>query len=119
MTPRGVLIENRRRLSLAFRWRDRCLTVALWGAWWPPFDAIRRLVASEAFQWSAFIADLADVLSVAAGAVGLLLAWGVYDHWRGTSASAGVIGTWRRQETPLTLGTSSEPAPWTPPDTGS
>jgi hypothetical protein len=104
-----VLIEDRRRLSLALRCRDRCLTVALWGAWWSPFDAIRRLVATEAFRWNEFAADLAKVSSVAAMAVGLLLAWGVYDRWREASARTGGAGAWRRREASLALGTR-EPA---------
>lgn len=110
MTARGVLIEDRRRLSLAFRCRDRCLTVALWGAWWPPFDAIRRLVLSEAFRWGEFATDLAEVLSVAAVAVGLLLAWGVYDRWSEASARVDGAGVRRRRETSLAFVTSFEPA---------
>ena len=109
MTPRGVLIDDRRRLSVALRCRDRCLSVALWGAGWPPVDAIRRLVLADAFRWSEFAADLAKVLSVAAVAVGLLLAWGVYDRWREASPRAGGVGVWRRRETALALG-APEPA---------
>lgn len=110
MTPRGVLIEDRRRLSLAFRWRDRCLTVALWGTWWIPFDAIRNLAAIEAFRWSAFVADLSEVLSVAAAAVGLLLAWGTYGHWREASEGEDGVPSRRPAEISPMLGTSSKPA---------
>lgn len=46
--------------------------------------------------------------SSAAVAVGLLLAWAVYDHRR--EASEAGAGTWRRRETPLALGASAEPA---------
>ena len=82
MTPRDVLIENRRRLPWAFRWRDRCLTIALWGLWWVPVDTIRHLFASESARWTAFLADLAQVMAVAAVAVTATIAWGIYARRR-------------------------------------
>ncbi len=66
--------------------------MALWGAWWPPFAAIRRLVLTEAFRWSEFAADLAAVLSVAAVAVVLLLAWGVFGEPAGPDPAGAGFG---------------------------
>lgn len=87
MTPRDVLIEDRRRLPWAFRWRDRCLTIALWGLWWAPVDTVRHLFASETARWTAFAADLAQVMGVAAVAVMAMVAWGIYDRRWGRSAA--------------------------------
>jgi hypothetical protein len=80
MTPHDVLIENRRRLQWTFRWRDRCLTIALWGPWWVPVDTIRHLFANESALCTAFAADLAQVMSVAAVTVIAMIAWGIYDR---------------------------------------
>jgi hypothetical protein len=79
-TPLDVLIEDRRRLPSAFRWRDRCLTIALWGLWWLPVDTIRHLFVSETARWTAFVADLAQMMGVAAVAVTAMVAWGLYDR---------------------------------------
>jgi hypothetical protein len=81
-TPRDVLIEDRRRVPWAFRWRDRCLTVALWGLWWAPVDTIQHLFASESTRWVAFLADLAQMIGIAAVAVTAMVAWGLYDRRR-------------------------------------
>ena len=83
MTRRGLLIEDRHRLSLAYRWRDRCLTVALLGVWWHPADLIRHVIASEAFRWNVFVTDLGGVLAVTGAAVALTLGWGTYDRLYG------------------------------------
>ncbi len=82
MTRRSPVIEHRERRPVACRWRDRCLTVALWGLWWQPFDTLRYLIASEGFRWDVFVADLTGVLGVAATAVLLVVGWGSYDRWR-------------------------------------
>jgi len=87
MTPHDVLIENRRRLPWAFRWRDRCLTIVLWGLWWVPVDTIRHLFASETARWTAFATDLAQVISIAVAAVTVMITWGICDRRWGRSAA--------------------------------
>jgi hypothetical protein len=87
MTPHDVLIENRRRLPWAFRWRDRCLTIALWGLWWAPVGTIPHLFANESARWVAFLADLGQVAGIAAVAVTAMVAWGMYDRSWGQSAA--------------------------------
>jgi hypothetical protein len=54
----------------------------LWGLWWQPLDTLRQLIASEAFRWDGFVADLAGVVGIAAMAVALVVARGCYDRWR-------------------------------------
>ena len=44
MTRRDLIIEAPGQRSRALRWRDRGLTLLLWGAWGRPVDAVARCI---------------------------------------------------------------------------
>src|SRR5262249_40189239 len=94
MTGREWIIERPRQRSVRLRWRDRCVTAALWGAWCYPIEALARITAPEvtarltgsasvsALLGEGFLADVTDAARVASILVASLLTWGSCARWR-------------------------------------
>jgi hypothetical protein len=85
VTGRDLVIDVPARRSWLLRWRDRCLTLLLWGAWGRPVDALARLaigpVGSDSGPvWDTFLRDLAGATSATSILVVLLYAWGGYQR---------------------------------------
>jgi hypothetical protein len=89
------VIEQPGRRSPRVRWRDRCVTAALWIAWCYPVEALARLTAPEmtaqiagispvaALLGDAFLDDVTAAARLAGVLVAGLLSWGSYSRWRG------------------------------------
>lgn len=91
MTGRDLIIEAPARRSRFVRWRDRCLTLLLWGAWSRPVDAFARLALGPggpegAPLWDAFLRDLGEASGAAITLIVLLYAWGGYDRYRAAAS---------------------------------
>jgi hypothetical protein len=86
VTRRDLIIEAPGQRSRALRWRDRGLTLLLWGAWSRPVDAVARLTAGPASEhgllWGAFLRDLADASCMAGALIAALYVWGGYHRVR-------------------------------------
>lgn len=91
MTGRDLIIDAPARRSRLVRWRDRGLTLLLWGAWSRPVDAFARLALGPggpegAPLWDAFLRDLGEASGAAIALIVLLYAWGGYDRYRAAAS---------------------------------